>query len=118
MIWVKPFFSSSSHVPFKFEEKLEIPMYDGQINVEVPEVLNNWLKQMDVYFGLYQIQELQHISFACLKMTRHALLWWESYLGVLMIGSKPMIMKWEDFNAVLKSQFYPIGYEEDKLMKW
>jgi hypothetical protein len=60
-------FSSSSHIPFKVEEKLEIPMYDGQINVEV---LDNWLKQLEVYFGLYQIQETQQISFSHLKMTR------------------------------------------------
>jgi hypothetical protein len=49
------------HIPFKVEEKLEIPMYDGQINVEV---LNSWLKQMEVYFGLYQIQETQQIFFS------------------------------------------------------
>jgi hypothetical protein len=108
-------FSSSSHIPFKVEEKIEIPMYDGQINVEV---LNSWLKQLEVYFGLYQIQETQQISFSHLKMTKHALLWWESYVDALRIGKNPMVMKWEDFKALLKSQFYPIGYEEEKLMKW
>jgi hypothetical protein len=47
-------FSSSSSVPFKVEVKLEIPMFDGQTNVEA---LDSWLKQLEVYFGLYQIQE-------------------------------------------------------------
>jgi hypothetical protein len=46
-------FSSFSHIPFKVEAKLEIPMYDGQINAKV---LDSWLKQLDVYFGLYHIQ--------------------------------------------------------------
>ena len=27
-------------------------------------------------------------------------------------------MKWEDLKALLKSQFYPIFYEEKHLMKW
>ena len=64
-------FSSSSNVPFKVEVKLEISMYDGQTNVEV---LDSWLKQLEVYFRLYRIQETQHISFTHLKMTQHALL--------------------------------------------
>lgn len=46
-------FPSTSSV-FKVESKLEIPMFDGQVNVEV---LNSWLKKIEVYFGLYQIQE-------------------------------------------------------------
>jgi hypothetical protein len=75
--------SSSSSVPFKVEAKLE-------------------MKQLEVYFGLYQIQETQQISFAHLKMTKHALLWWESYVDALRIGKNPMVMKWEDFKASLK----------------
>jgi hypothetical protein len=39
-------------------------------------------------------------------------------VDALRIGKNPMVMKWEDFKALLKSQFYPIGYEEEKLMKW
>jgi hypothetical protein len=45
-------FSSSSNIPFKVETKLEIPMFDGQTNAEA---LDSWLKQLEVYFGLYQI---------------------------------------------------------------
>ena len=43
-------------------------MLDGQVN---DEVLNSWLKQMEVYFSLYQFQEAQYIYFVFLKMTRH-----------------------------------------------
>jgi len=46
------YFSLSSHIPFKVEEKLEISMSDRQINAKV---MNNWLKQMEFYIGLYQI---------------------------------------------------------------
>ena len=36
----------------------------------------------------------------------------------LRIGNKLKVMKWEDLKALLKSQFYPIFYEEKHLMKW
>jgi hypothetical protein len=29
-----------------------------------------------------------------------------------------MITKCEDFKVFLKSQFYPIGYKEENIMKW
>jgi hypothetical protein len=43
---------SSSSAPFRVEAKLEIPMFNGQTNVEA---LDGWLKQLEFYFGLYQI---------------------------------------------------------------
>jgi hypothetical protein len=46
--------SSSFIVPFKFESNLDIWMFDGQVNVDF---LNIWLKQMEVNFGFYRIQE-------------------------------------------------------------
>jgi hypothetical protein len=39
-------------------------------------------------------------------------------VNALKMGKSPMVMKWEDFKALLKSQFYPIGYEDEQLMKW
>ena len=90
-------------------------MFNGKTN---GESLDIWLKQLEVCFGIYQIQETQQISFVRLKMTKHSLLWWESYVDVQRIGKKPMVMKWDDFKALLKSQFNPIGYEEEQLMKW
>jgi hypothetical protein len=49
-------FSSSSSVPFKVEVKLQIPMFNGETNAKA---LDSWLKQLEVYFGIYQIQETQ-----------------------------------------------------------
>ena len=51
-------------------------------------------------------------------MIEPSLLQWESYVDELRIGIKLKVMKWEDFKALLKSQFYPIFYEEKHLMKW
>ena len=84
-------------------------MYDGQVNAEV---LSSWSKQLEVYFVLYQIEEAQHIYFFYL-IIEHALLWSENYVDALRIRNKNKVMKWEDFNALMKSQFYPIDYEEE-----
>ena len=90
-------------------------MYDGLVNVEV---LSSQLTKLEVYFALNQIQEAKHISFFYLKMTGHALLQWEIYDDALRIGKNPKVNKQEDFKALLKLQLYPIGYEEERLMKW
>jgi len=76
--------------------------------------LDIWLKQLEVCFGIYQIQETQQISFSCLNMNMHALLWLESYMDAVRIRKNHMVIKWEDFKELIKSQFYPIGYKEDK----
>jgi hypothetical protein len=66
-------------------------MFYEQVNVEV---LNNWLKQMEVYLAFNKIQETQQIYFSHLKITRYALLWWERFVYALRIGNNPMITKW------------------------
>jgi hypothetical protein len=107
--------SASSSITFKVEAKHEISIYDNQVN---SKKLNSWLTQLEVHLGLYQIKEAQHIFFSHLKMTRHALLWWESYADALWISKKPMVMKCKDFKALSKSQFFLVGYEKEQLMKW
>jgi len=49
----KNFLPSFFSVPFYVKEKLEIPTYEVQGNVEN---LNSWLKELEVYFGLYLIK--------------------------------------------------------------
>jgi len=72
------------HLPiFLSNLNLEILMFDGKDN---DEALNNWFKQMEVPFGLYQIQETRYIFFSRLKIIGHALLWSKSYVDALRIG--------------------------------
>jgi hypothetical protein len=39
-------------------------------------------------------------------------------VDALRIGKKPVITKGKDFKALLQTQLYPIGYEEEQLMMW
>ncbi|OMO77559.1 hypothetical protein COLO4_25093 [Corchorus olitorius] len=62
--------------PFKMEVRIEIPIYDGELN---PEKLNGWIKQLEVYFSTKPYTNQQRISFARLRLGNHAVTWWESY---------------------------------------
>jgi len=48
----------------------------------------------------------------------HALTWWESHTETLRLEGEARVTKWEDFKALIKSQFYPIGYMEDQWIQW
>jgi hypothetical protein len=41
-------------IPFKIEAKVEIATYNGHVDAKK---LNSLLKQLEVYFGFYQIKE-------------------------------------------------------------
>eukprot|EP01018_Ginkgo_biloba_P032244 Gb_13779 [translate_table: standard] len=46
--------ASHNFPPFKVEAKVEIPPYEGQLDAEK---LNNWLSQLEVYFGCQGLDE-------------------------------------------------------------
>ncbi|KAH9320861.1 hypothetical protein KI387_015500 [Taxus chinensis] len=67
----------SDHTPFKVETKVEIKSFEGQVDAEL---LDKWLKQLEVYFSVHNVTEAQRITFARLKIEGHALVWWETHL--------------------------------------
>jgi hypothetical protein len=63
--------------PFKVEARIDISTYDGSIDAEK---LDSWLSQLETYFDLYGYSSEAKVSFARLKLTNHALKWWNSFL--------------------------------------
>jgi hypothetical protein len=111
--------SSSAITPsqyrFKKEAKVDIKAY--QCDNDIVK-LNLWLKQLEVYFIIHNIDEEKKKSFSQLKLEGHALNWWEIHRKTLRLeGDKPLA-KWKVFKILIKSQFYPIGYVEDKCIYW
>jgi hypothetical protein len=80
--------------------------------------LNQWLQQLEVYFSVHEVSGAQRISFAHLKLEGHALTWWESDAIARRLGNEPPMIDWEVFKDMIKSHFYPIGYEEEQKISW
>ncbi|XP_071702891.1 uncharacterized protein [Rutidosis leptorrhynchoides] len=97
--------------PFKVEAKIDIPTYDGVVDAEN---LDSWIDQLETYFTLYGFKSAEKVSFARLKLTSHALAWWNSHLKTLDDDE----VKWPEFTRLLRREFYPMGYSQDRWTRW
>jgi hypothetical protein len=73
--------------------------------------LNQWLQQLEIYFGVHEVSKAHIISFVCLKLEGHALMWWESDAIAGRLWNEPLVIEWEMFKEMIKLRFYPIGYK-------
>jgi hypothetical protein len=73
---------------------------------------------MEVCFNVHEVNGRQNIDFARLKLECHALIWWESDAVSRELGNKSPVIDLEVFKDIIKSQFYPIGYEEHQQIVW
>jgi hypothetical protein len=99
----------------KLDVKFELPMYDGEVNVER---LDNWVRQMEVYCSVQHIKdEATQIKLASLRLAGRTLIWWQSKLqnGTQQVGN--VFPSWKDFIFALRKQFYPLGYKEKDLIE-
>jgi hypothetical protein len=114
--------SSSNHFggtsPFKVQVNFDIPIFEGQIDVNA---LDKWLNMLEVYFSVHNFLDKENITFALLKSLPHVKHWWETYWQQSstkdsgIYGAEPT---WEFFVDAVKEQYYPIGDYEDQYMRW
>jgi hypothetical protein len=100
----------------KLDVKFELPMYDGEVNVEI---LGNWVRQMEVYCSVQQIKdEATQIKLVSLQLAGTSLIWWQSKLknGTQQVGN--VFPSWKVFVSALRKKFYPLGYKEKGLIEW
>jgi hypothetical protein len=65
--------SSSGHVaPFKVQVNFYIPLFEGQIDVDV---VDKWLNLLEGYFLVHNFSGRENISFALLKLVPHVNNW-------------------------------------------
>jgi hypothetical protein len=55
-------------------EKMDIPMYEGNLDVE--EMLD-WFRALDKYFDYEDIEEDKKVKHVVTRMKGHAALWWD-----------------------------------------
>ncbi|GJZ99487.1 hypothetical protein Tco_0672038 [Tanacetum coccineum] len=65
------------HYPFKVKARIDIPTYDGTVDAEKLDFL---IDQLKTYFTLYGFSSINNVVYARLKLTSHALPWWNSQL--------------------------------------
>ncbi|GJX35632.1 hypothetical protein Tco_0247189 [Tanacetum coccineum] len=103
--------SRGSHKPFKVEARIDIPSYDGTVDAEK---LDSWLDQLETYFTLYGFTSTEKVSFARLKLTSHALAWWNAQLKM----TREEEITWNEFKRLLRQEYYPMGYSQDRWSRW
>ncbi|GJW16490.1 hypothetical protein Tco_0020623 [Tanacetum coccineum] len=99
-----------SQHPFKVEARIDIPTYDGTVDAEK---LDSWIDQLETYFTLYGFRSKEKVIFARLKLTSHALAWWNS-----MLKNLDEEVSWKVFTRLLRQEFYPMGYSQDRWTRW
>ena len=79
--------------PFKVKMNLDIPNLEGNIDVES---VDNWVQQIESFYALNQLFEVENITIASLKMSTSVHCWLEYILTKMEKDEEP-IDKWEIF---------------------
>jgi hypothetical protein len=66
----------TSTKPFKVQVKFDIPLFEGQINVDA---LEKWLNMLEGYYSIRKTIDSEKITFMLLKSLPHVISWWEGY---------------------------------------
>jgi hypothetical protein len=99
----------------KIDVKFSLPMFNGDAN---PEKLDNWIRQVEVYFCVQHIDEEEvKGQLDSLRLEGIALVWWERKLqDISKCGN--LISSWSKFKSTIRKQFYPLGYLHKEMMEW
>lgn len=85
---------------FNLDEKFDLSMYNGECSAEK---LNNWIRQIEVY---YQIQEITEdeakVQLASLWLSGITLVWWERKLYKASKKLDNLLPFWSNFISTLK----------------
>ena len=72
---------------------LDIPNLEGNIDAES---VDHWVQQLEPYFAVNKLSEVEKITIASLKMSTSAHYWWEN-LSTKMEKEGDPIDTWEQF---------------------
>ena len=81
---------------------LDIPNLEGKIDVES---INNWVQQLESYYSMNQLSEVENITIASLKMSTSVHCWWED-LSTNMEKEEDPIDTWVKFVEYVQKEFY------------
>jgi hypothetical protein len=87
---------------------MEIPMYEGNIDVE--EILD-WIRPLDRYFDYKDVEEDKKFKHAITRLKGLATLWWDELQADRHCKGKKKIKSWERMVAKMKAKFIPREYQ-------
>ena len=61
--------------PFKVQMNLDIPKLEGNIDAIC---VSNWVQQLESYYAVNQLYEVEKITIASLKISTSVHCWWEN----------------------------------------
>jgi len=89
-------------------EKMDIPMYEGNLDVE--ELLD-WFRVLDIYFDYEDIEEEKKVKHVVRRLKGHVALWWDELQANMRCKGKHKIESWDIMVANMKAKFIPRDYQ-------
>jgi hypothetical protein len=89
-------------------EKMDIQMYEGNLDVE--ELLD-LLRALDKYFDYEDIEEDKKVKHVVTRLKGHAILWWDELEADRCCKGKQRIKSWDRMVAKMKSKFIHRDYQ-------
>jgi hypothetical protein len=84
-------------------EKMDIPMYEGNLDVE--ELLD-WFRALDKYFDYEDVEEDKKVKHVVTRLKGHATLWWDELQVDRHCKGKQRIKSWDRMVAKMKAKVY------------
>jgi hypothetical protein len=89
-------------------EKMDIPMYEGNLDVE--EILD-WIRALDKHFDYEDVEEDKKVKHVITRLKGHATLWWDELQADRRCKGKQKIKSWDIMVANMKAKFIPRDYQ-------
>jgi hypothetical protein len=89
-------------------EKMDIPMYED--NLEVEELLDLF-RDLDKYFDYEDVEEDKKVKHVVTRLKGHETLWWDELQVDRCCKGKKRIKIWDRMVAKMKAKFIPRDYQ-------
>jgi hypothetical protein len=110
--------SNGGAAPFKVQINFDIPIFEGQIDIDD---VDKCLNLLEGYFSVHKFSNREKITFALLKVVPHVKDWWETFCEQKETEETSLFSvtaTWESFRDAIKEQYYPVRSYDDLYTKW
>jgi hypothetical protein len=94
--------------------KIEVPMYEGNLEAEYPL---DWIRSIKKHFNYENVDEERKVKQAITQLKGHAKLWWDEMQAKRRSQGKHKIKNWDRMVAKMKAKFMPKYYQINMFKK-